>query len=169
MFIHLAVNIESYLSIVFWIVLCVLLMRILKNNGNIHQSWYVLLGIVIIITSKMSEIYLLYTLTKVNVQFYSIEYLYLGKFNFLLFIIGISFVVLSLIHINNPSVGKNNREIKWNWWAFIFCPFWSIYHKVWWGLLSWIPVIGLLFSVYMGMYGTNLITKNKREKLKTQL
>ena len=95
MFDHILININSYTNIVFWIVLYFLLVQVLKKNGNSHPIRYITIGIVILVLVKVLDIYLLHLGLKGTVNISALGYF--GILNFHLFILGISFVVLSML------------------------------------------------------------------------
>jgi hypothetical protein len=53
---------------------------------------------------------------------------------------------------------------RWNWGAFLLCPFWCIRYQVWIGMTSIIPILLiLLMSLFslIGYYGLVLMTEHK--------
>ncbi len=43
---------------------------------------------------------------------------------------------------------------KWNWAAFLWGPIWAIGHSVWIGLLVFIPYVGFIMAIVLGLKGT---------------
>lgn len=43
---------------------------------------------------------------------------------------------------------------KWNWAAFLWGPIWAIGHKVWIGLLAFIPFVGWIMNIVLGVKGS---------------
>ncbi|MBD2361764.1 hypothetical protein H6G36_11315 [Anabaena minutissima FACHB-250] len=55
------------------------------------------------------------------------------------------------------------QEIKgWNWGAFLMGVFWSIGNKVWIGLLCFIPYIGFVMAIVLGIKGNEWAWKSRR-------
>lgn len=50
----------------------------------------------------------------------------------------------------------------WSWGAFLFNWIWAIFNKTWIGLLCFIPYIGIVMSIYLGVKGRELAWQNKR-------
>jgi len=54
-------------------------------------------------------------------------------------------------------------EIKgWNWGAFLLTPFWAIAHSVWIGLLCFVPYVGWVMSIVLGLKGNEWAWQNRR-------
>jgi hypothetical protein len=70
------------------------------------------------------------------------------------------------------QVGKINREdsaipdgIKgWSWGAFILSGIWAIGNRTWIGLLSFIPLVGFIMSIILGIKGREWAWRNKKWK-----
>ena len=55
------------------------------------------------------------------------------------------------------------REIlRWNWGAFLLTPIWSIAHQVWIGLLCFVPYVGWIMSIVLGIKGSEWAWQNRR-------
>ncbi|AUT03910.1 serine/threonine protein kinase [Nostoc sp. CENA543] len=55
------------------------------------------------------------------------------------------------------------QEIKgWNWGAFLLGVFWSIGNKVWIGLLCFVPYVGFIMAIVLGIKGNEWAWKSKR-------
>ena len=54
------------------------------------------------------------------------------------------------------------EDDRWNWVAFLFTPIWALVKGVYWGLLAMVPGLGLIASVYMGIFGRELAAKRAR-------
>ena len=50
----------------------------------------------------------------------------------------------------------------WSWGAFLLNWIWAIGNKTWIGLLCFIPYIGFIFSIYLGVKGRELAWRNNR-------
>lgn len=52
----------------------------------------------------------------------------------------------------------------WNWGAFLLGPIWGIFNQVWISLLILIPIplLGLIFSIILGMKGNEWAWQNKK-------
>lgn len=50
----------------------------------------------------------------------------------------------------------------WSWGAFLFNWIWAIGNKTWIGLLAFLPYIGFVVAIYLGVKGRQLAWKNKR-------
>ena len=75
--------------------------------------------------------------------------------------------------VDDISSGENNSGggssivlpdgVKgWSWGAFLLNWIWAIANRTWIGLLCFIPYIGFLFSIYLGVMGRELAWRNKR-------
>jgi hypothetical protein len=51
---------------------------------------------------------------------------------------------------------------KWNWSAFLWGGVWSIGHRSWIGLLTFLPYVGLGFAIWQGTQGYKWAWKNNR-------
>lgn len=67
---------------------------------------------------------------------------------------------------NNSGQGKVDElpeGIKgWSWGAFLLNWIWAIGNKTWIGLLCFIPYIGFIFSILLGIKGREWAWQNKR-------
>ncbi|MGK7896810.1 MAG: DUF4339 domain-containing protein [Xenococcus sp. (in: cyanobacteria)] len=67
---------------------------------------------------------------------------------------------------NNSGQGKAATvpsEIKgWNWGAFGLSLFWSISNRVWIGLLSIIPYVGLVVAIVLGVKGNEWAWQSRK-------
>ncbi|KYC40933.1 serine/threonine protein kinase [Scytonema hofmannii PCC 7110] len=70
---------------------------------------------------------------------------------------------------NNSGCGLKNRvekvpeEIKsWNWGAFLVPWFWLWQNHVWSGLLCFVPIVGFLMSITLGIKGNEWAWKSRR-------
>ena len=160
MIMHFTANSVSYISIVFWILMGILLIRNVSSRGRVAPRNFVIIGFVLLVLGNVLDIYenTLVLRGDINVSTLGI----LTFVNLEIFILGISFVILSLVNSLVDSSLGNHIKLRWNWLAFIFCPIWSIYHRIWWGLLSLIPFVGMIYSVYMGMYGNSLVEMRRK-------
>jgi hypothetical protein len=52
--------------------------------------------------------------------------------------------------------------MEWSWGAFILNWIWAISHRVWIGLLTLVPGIGLFVAAYLGSKGNELAWRHKR-------
>ena len=138
----------------------ILLIRNLSSRGRVDPRNFVIIGFVLLVLGNVLDIYenTLVLRGDINVSTLGI----LTFVNLGIFILGISFVILSLVNSLVDSSLSNHIKLRWNWLAFIFCPIWSIYHRIWWGLLSLIPFVGMIYSVYMGMYGNSLVEMRRK-------
>jgi hypothetical protein len=50
----------------------------------------------------------------------------------------------------------------WSWGAFLLNWIWAIGNKTWIGLLCFIPYVGFVMSIYLGVKGRELAWRNKR-------
>ena len=161
MLIHFASNSVSYISIVFWILIGVMLIRITSSKKRFAPRKFIVIGLVVLVLTHALDIYgnTLAINGEINVSALG----HLVFVNLYIFILGISLVILSLASSLVQSSLGYDIEIIWNWWAFVFCPIWSIYHRVWWGLLSLTPFVGIIYSVYMGMYGNSMVAMKRKK------
>jgi hypothetical protein len=70
-------------------------------------------------------------------------------------------------HSENNSGGGKDIQVPegvkgWSWGAFLLNWIWAVFNKTWIGLLCFVPYIGLIFSIYLGIKGRELAWKNKR-------
>jgi hypothetical protein len=67
---------------------------------------------------------------------------------------------------NNSGGGKGvvpPPGVKgWSWGAFLLNWIWAVFNKTWIGLLCFIPYVGLVVSIYLGIRGRELAWRNKR-------
>jgi hypothetical protein len=67
---------------------------------------------------------------------------------------------------NNSGGGKSivipDGVRGWSWGAFLLNWIWSIFNKTWIGLLAFIPYVGIIVAVYLGIKGRELAWRNKR-------
>jgi hypothetical protein len=55
------------------------------------------------------------------------------------------------------------NEIKgWNWGAFLLSPLWPFTHRVWIGLLAWVPLVGFWTAIALGVKGNEWAWKSRR-------
>lgn len=76
-------------------------------------------------------------------------------------------VVSDVLSGENNSGGGSSIVLPegvagWSWGAFLLNWIWSVANKTWIGLLCFIPYIGFLFSLYLGVKGRELAWRNKR-------
>ncbi|TAF09568.1 MAG: serine/threonine protein kinase [Nostocales cyanobacterium] len=71
--------------------------------------------------------------------------------------------------INNSGCGLFNKDatvpeeiLGWNWGAFLMPWFWMWPNNVWYGLLCFIPQIGLITTIYLGAKGNEWAWKSRR-------
>ena len=50
----------------------------------------------------------------------------------------------------------------WSWGAFLLNWIWAVFNRTWIGLLAFIPYVGIVVSIYLGIKGRELAWKNKR-------
>jgi hypothetical protein len=55
----------------------------------------------------------------------------------------------------DQSSGYPREVMQWSWAAFLWGPIWAIFHKVWWGLIGFIPIpfLGLGVAIALGILG----------------
>lgn len=67
---------------------------------------------------------------------------------------------------NNSGGGKTivpPPGVKgWSWGAFLLNWIWAVGNKTWIGLLCFVPYIGFLVSIYLGVKGRELAWRNRR-------
>jgi len=51
---------------------------------------------------------------------------------------------------------------KFNWGAFLLNWIWALNHKHWLGLLSFVPCVGFIYSIYMGVKGNEIAWQSGR-------
>ncbi len=72
-----------------------------------------------------------------------------------------------------PSAGENNSGggsgitpppgVKgWSWGALLLNWIWAVFNKTWVGLLCFVPYIGFVVAIYLGIRGRELAWRNKR-------
>ena len=65
---------------------------------------------------------------------------------------------------NNSGMGKGTLvppELKgWCWSGFLWNFIWSIRNKTWFGLLTIVPYVGLLFAIILGLKGNEWAWQN---------
>ena len=55
------------------------------------------------------------------------------------------------------------EEIKgWNWSAFLLGPIWAIGHQVWIGLLGFVPYVGFIMCIVLGIKGGEWAWQNRK-------
>lgn len=78
-----------------------------------------------------------------------------------------------LARVDDIPTGDNNSGDRnaiicppgvkgWSWGAFLLNWFWAIFNKTWIGLLAFIPYVGVIVSIYLGIKGRELAWRNKR-------
>ena len=55
-----------------------------------------------------------------------------------------------------------NEIMGWNWGAFLLNWLWSMDNRVWIGLLCFIPYVGIIMSIVLGMKGNEWAWQNKK-------
>jgi hypothetical protein len=50
----------------------------------------------------------------------------------------------------------------WSWGAFLLNWIWAVFNKTWIGLLCFVPYLGFIVSIYLGVKGRELAWRNKR-------
>lgn len=67
---------------------------------------------------------------------------------------------------NTSGMGKGHPMpdgIKgWSWGAFCFNWLWAVFNKTWIGLLAFVPYIGFIVSIVLGVKGREWAWQNKR-------
>ena len=54
-------------------------------------------------------------------------------------------------------------EVKgWSWGAFVLNWIWAIFNRTWIGLLSFLPYVGLVMAIILGVKGKEWAWKNKK-------
>ena len=61
-----------------------------------------------------------------------------------------------------PGAAAPPQVVGWNWGAFLLTPFWSIAHQVWIGLLCFVPYVGWVMSIVVGIKGSEWAWQNRR-------
>jgi hypothetical protein len=61
-----------------------------------------------------------------------------------------------------PGVTAPPEIVGWNWGAFLLTPFWAIGHQVWIGLLCFVPYVGWVMSIVLGLKGSEWAWQNRR-------
>jgi hypothetical protein len=62
----------------------------------------------------------------------------------------------------SPGAAAPPQILGWNWGAFLLTPFWSIAHSVWIGLLCFVPYVGWVMSIVLGVKGSEWAWQNRR-------
>ncbi len=62
----------------------------------------------------------------------------------------------------DPSVPIPNEIKGWNWGAFFLSPLWPFTHRVWIGLLAWVPVLGFWIAIALGVKGNEWAWKSRK-------
>ena len=67
---------------------------------------------------------------------------------------------------NTSGQGKQAiipEEIKgWSWGAFLMSPFWGLFNGTYIALLSWIPFVGIVMMIILGVKGNEWAWRNER-------
>jgi hypothetical protein len=50
----------------------------------------------------------------------------------------------------------------WSWGAFLLNGIWAVFNRTWIGLICFVPYIGFLFAIGLGIWGREMAWKNKR-------
>jgi hypothetical protein len=58
--------------------------------------------------------------------------------------------------------------LGWNWGAFLMPNFWFMTNGVWWGVLTWIPLIGYIPTIILGLRGNQAAWQSRRWRNVTQ-
>jgi hypothetical protein len=61
-----------------------------------------------------------------------------------------------------PGAAAPPEILGWNWGAFLLTPFWAIAHQVWIGLLCFVPYVGWIMSIVLGIKGSEWAWQNRR-------
>lgn len=48
----------------------------------------------------------------------------------------------------------------WSWGAFLLSWLWAIFNRTWWGLLAFIPYVGLIVALWLGFKGREMAWRN---------
>ena len=71
--------------------------------------------------------------------------------------------------LNNSGRGLFDRSVRppdqilgWNWGAFLFPWVWPLTNRVWIGLIAWIPCVGYVMAIVLGMKGNEWAWKSRR-------
>ncbi|MBQ7256303.1 MAG: ribonuclease G [Abditibacteriota bacterium] len=74
--------------------------------------------------------------------------------------------VNSFLNTNFPGLEEVHNpppELKgWNWGAFALTFFWGIANQTYWALLCLVPYVGIVASIYYGIYGNAWAWKSGR-------
>jgi hypothetical protein len=62
----------------------------------------------------------------------------------------------------SPGAAAPPEILGWNWGAFLLTPFWAIAHSVWIGLLCFVPYVGWVMSIVLGLKGSEWAWQNRR-------
>jgi hypothetical protein len=67
---------------------------------------------------------------------------------------------------NAPGIAQaeciNEMKVSgWNWGAFFLAPFWGVGHRVYFGLLALLPVVGIAFAIILGVKGNEWAWQRK--------
>jgi hypothetical protein len=71
------------------------------------------------------------------------------------------------VDVENNSGGGKGIEVPegvkgWSWGAFLLNWIWAIGNKTWIGLLAFLPYVGLIVAIILGVKGREWAWKNKR-------
>lgn len=65
-------------------------------------------------------------------------------------------VAVAAVDIHSPLTEVDKLK-KWNWAAFLLCPFWTLANKLdRWFILTLIPGLNILVMIYLGFQGNRL-------------
>ncbi|PSB51899.1 zinc ribbon domain-containing protein [Chamaesiphon polymorphus] len=64
--------------------------------------------------------------------------------------------------ILDTSISVPPQIQGWNWGAFLLAGIWAPSNRVWIGLLAWIPYVGWIVAIWLGLKGNELAWKSKR-------
>jgi hypothetical protein len=64
----------------------------------------------------------------------------------------------------NEQIDIPEQIKRWNWGAFLLTPFWCIRHRIWQGLLLFIPVLGLIIPFILGAKGNQKAWKKNNQE-----
>lgn len=69
----------------------------------------------------------------------------------------------SIKDFKKPDQGNVPEGVKgWSWGAFLLGGFWAIGNRTWIGLLCFVPFIGFIFAIILGIKGREWAWKNKK-------